>query len=170
MAPRAADLGSGLALGGRLNGPTGTGSGTTLVETLPFSVGGAATATTLGLLRAVRRTTRASARLGTSLIDTSDGIVAVEGNAYFPLPRVPAGVLHPSSTTRKIRHAAPLRPYLDGDGGAQNHWTTRNTVFAVWNMLHTAWRLKDHGELPVHGNVTTNGNLDKSTHPNPEYR
>lgn len=32
--------------------------------------------------------------------------------------------------------------------GAQNRWTTRNTVFASWNMLHTARRLKDHGGSP----------------------
>ena len=88
-----------LAAAGRLDGPTWTGSGTPVVEALLLSVGGAAIATTLGLLRTVRRTTRASARLGTSLVATSDDIVTVEGNAYFPLPSVPAGVLQPSSTT-----------------------------------------------------------------------
>ena len=70
-----------------------------MVEALLLSAGGAAIATTLGLLRTVRRTTRASARLGTSLVATSDDIVTVEGNAYFPLPSVPEGVLQPSSTT-----------------------------------------------------------------------
>lgn len=88
-----------LAAAGRLDGPTWTGSGTPVVEALLLSVGGAAIATTLGLLRTVRRTTRASARLGISLVATSDDIVTVEGNAYFPLPSVPAGVLQPSSTT-----------------------------------------------------------------------
>ncbi len=88
-----------LSVAGRLDGPTWTGSGTPVVEALLLSVGGAAIATTLGLLRTVRRTTRASARLGTSLVATSDDIATVEGNAYFPLPRVPAGVLQPSSTT-----------------------------------------------------------------------
>ena len=84
---------------GRLDGPTWTGSGTPVVEALLLSVTGAAVATTMGLLRTVRRTTSASARLGTSLIATSDDIVTVEGNAYFPLTSVPAGVLHHSSTT-----------------------------------------------------------------------
>ena len=88
-----------LSAAGRLDGPTWTGSGTPVVEALLVSAGGAAIATTLGLLRTVRRTTRASARLGTSLVATSDDTVTVEGNAYFPLPSLPEGVLQPSSTT-----------------------------------------------------------------------
>ena len=98
-------LGAALALtgvlssAGRLDGPTWTGSGTPVVEALLLSAGGAAIATAMGLLRTVRRTTSASARLGTSLVATSDDIVTVEGNAYFPLPSVPAAVLQPSSTT-----------------------------------------------------------------------
>jgi len=105
MAAGSGGLGAALALtgvlssAGRLDGPTWTGSGTTVVEALLLSVGGAAIATTMGLLRTVRRTTRASARLGTSLVATSDDIVTVEGNAYFPLPSAPEGVLQPSSTT-----------------------------------------------------------------------
>ncbi len=88
-----------LSAAGRLDGPTWTGSGTTVVEALLLSVGGAAIATTLGLLRSVRRATSASARLGTDQVATSDDIVTVEGNAYFPLLSVPEGVLQPSSTT-----------------------------------------------------------------------
>jgi len=88
-----------LSASGRLDGPTWTGSGTPVIEALLLSVGGAAIATTVGLLRTMRRTTSASARLGTSLVATSDDIVTVEGNAYFPLPSVPEGVLQSSSTT-----------------------------------------------------------------------
>ena len=88
-----------LAASGRLDGPTWTGSGNPLTEALLLSVGGATIATTMGLLRTVRRTTHASARLGTTHVATSEDIVTVEGNAYFPLPSIPEGVLHPSSTT-----------------------------------------------------------------------
>lgn len=88
-----------LAASGRLDGPTWTGSGNPVTEALLLSVGGAAIATTLGLLRTVRRTTHASARLGTTPVATSADIVTVEGNAYFPLTCIPEGVLHPSSTT-----------------------------------------------------------------------
>ncbi|MFN0154090.1 MAG: flavodoxin family protein [Gaiella sp.] len=66
--------------------------------------------------------------------------------------------------------AGPGPSYLDDNRGAQNHWTTRNAVFAAWNMLHTARRIKDAGGIPAHGNVTTNWDLSKADHPNPEYR
>ncbi len=101
----AAGLGAALALtgvlsaAGRLDGPTWTGSGTAGLEALLLSVGGAAVATTLGLLRTVRRTASASARVGTTQVATSDDVVTVEGNAYFPLSSVADGVLHPSRTT-----------------------------------------------------------------------
>ena len=50
-------------------------------------------------MRTVRRTTTVSARLGTRSFASSDDVVNVEGNAYFPLDSVPEGVLQPSSTT-----------------------------------------------------------------------
>ncbi|WP_435198491.1 DUF427 domain-containing protein [Janibacter sp. GS2] len=88
-----------LSVAGRLDGPTWTGTANPVVEALILSVGGAAIATALGLLGTLGRTTRTSARLGSSLVATSDDIVTVEGNAYFPLSSIPAGVLEPSSTT-----------------------------------------------------------------------
>ena len=67
--------------------------------------------------------------------------------------------------------AGPGPSYLDeGSGGPQNHWTTRNTVFAAWNMLHLARMLKDSGGVPAHGNDTRNWDLSQPDHPNPEYR
>ena len=65
-----------------------------------------------------------------------------------------AGRGRPTSTTT-------VAPRTTGD---------RNTVFAAWNMLHTARRLKDAGGLPAHGNVTTNWDLSRAEDPNPEYR
>lgn len=76
----------------------------------------------------------------------------------------------PQADAYWVGEAGPGPSYLDDDRGAHNHWTTRNTVFATWNMLHTARRLKDTGGLPAHGNVTTNWNLSDPEHPNPEYR
>lgn len=69
-----------------------------------------------------------------------------------------------------VGEAGPGPSYLDDGAGANNHWTTRNTVFGAWNMLHTARRLKDAGGIPAHGNVTTNWDLRDPDHPNPEYR
>ena len=66
--------------------------------------------------------------------------------------------------------AGPGPSYLDDNRGAQNHWTTRNTVFATWNLLHTARRLKDSGGIPAYGNVTFNWDLSRTDDPNPEHR
>jgi len=88
-----------LALASRLDGPTWTGSGTPVVEAFLLAGAGALAATLVGVMRTVRRTTTASARLGTRSFASSDDVVNVEGNAYFPLACVPEGVLQPSSTT-----------------------------------------------------------------------
>jgi multimeric flavodoxin WrbA len=69
-----------------------------------------------------------------------------------------------------LGEAGPGPSYLDEAGGATNAWTTRNTVFAAWNMLHAARRLKDLGGVPAHGNVTSNWDLSTPEAPNPEYR
>jgi multimeric flavodoxin WrbA len=69
-----------------------------------------------------------------------------------------------------VGEAGPGPSYLDGNRGAANNWTTRNTVFGAWNMLHTARRLRDAGGIPAYGNVTSNWDLSNAQHPNPEYR
>jgi multimeric flavodoxin WrbA len=67
--------------------------------------------------------------------------------------------------------AGPGPSYLDPDsGGPENNWTTRNTVFATWNMLHLARMLKDAGGIPAYGNSTKDWDLSDPDHPNPEYR
>jgi len=67
--------------------------------------------------------------------------------------------------------AGPGPSYLDGDeGGQRNAWTTRNTVFMAWNLLHFARMLKDAGGVPAHGNDTRDWDLSRPESPNPEYR
>lgn len=67
--------------------------------------------------------------------------------------------------------AGPGPSYLDEPGGGQrNAWTTRNTVFMTWNMLHLARMLKDAGGIPAYGNISSEWNLSEPDHPNPEYR
>ena len=87
-----------LSTAGRFQGPTWTGTGSVTGEALLLAVIGAAAPTALGTLRTTRSTTGASARLGTRPVATSEDIVTVEGNAYFPLRSVPEGVLKPSKT------------------------------------------------------------------------
>jgi len=77
----------------------------------------------------------------------------------------------PQSDTYWNGEAGPGPSYLDPDNGGQNNaWTTRNTVFMTWNMLHFARMLKDAGGVPTHGNVTSDWDLSQPDHPNPEYR
>lgn len=76
----------------------------------------------------------------------------------------------PQSDTYWNGEAGPGPSYLDDNRGAHNHWTTRNAVFAAWNMLHAARRISDAGGIPAYGNVTTNWDLGNAEHPNPEHR
>lgn len=69
-----------------------------------------------------------------------------------------------------VGEAGPGPSYLDDNRGAHNHWTTRNTVFMTWNMLHLARMLKDAGGIPAVGNDTRDWDLSDPDHPNPEYR
>jgi hypothetical protein len=49
--------------------------------------------------------------------------------------------------------AGPGPSYRDeGSGGPENDFTNRNTTFLVWNCLHLARMLKDHGGVPAYGN------------------
>lgn len=67
--------------------------------------------------------------------------------------------------------AGPGPSYLDEPGGGQrNAWTTRNTVFMTWNLLHLARAVKDAGGIPAYGNLSTDWDLSQPDHPNPEYR
>jgi multimeric flavodoxin WrbA len=77
----------------------------------------------------------------------------------------------PQSDAYWVGEAGPGPSYLDADGGGEdNAWTTRNTVFMSWNLLHLARMLKDSGGIPAHGNAATDWDLADPAHPNPEYR
>ena len=66
----------------------------------------------------------------------------------------------PQSDAYWVGEAGPGPSYLDADGGgAGNAWTTRNTVFMTWNLLHLARMLKDAGGIPAHGNAAADWDL-----------
>jgi len=75
----------------------------------------------------------------------------------------------PQADSYWVGEAGPGPSYLDDNRGAANHWTTRNTVFMTWNLLHMARALKDAGGIPAFGNDTRNWDLSDPDHPNPEY-
>jgi multimeric flavodoxin WrbA len=76
----------------------------------------------------------------------------------------------PQSDAYWVGEAGPGPSYLDDEQGYGNHWTTRNTVFMTWNMLHFAHLLRASGGIPPHGNIAANWNLSDPASPNPDYR
>ena len=77
----------------------------------------------------------------------------------------------PQSDAYWVGEAGPGPSYLDPEaGGERNAWTTRNTVFMTWNLLHLARMLKDAGGIPAYGNDTRQWDLSDPAHLNPEYR
>jgi multimeric flavodoxin WrbA len=77
----------------------------------------------------------------------------------------------PQSDAYWVGEAGPGPSYLAAEGGGEgNAWTSRNTVFMTWNVLHLARMLKDAGGIPAYGNSTHDWDLDHPEHPNPEYR
>ncbi len=77
----------------------------------------------------------------------------------------------PQSDAYWVGEAGPGPSYLDREGGGEhNAWTSRNTVFMTWNLLHLARMLKDAGGIPAYGNSTHDWDLARPDHPNPEFR
>jgi multimeric flavodoxin WrbA len=77
----------------------------------------------------------------------------------------------PQADSYWVGEAGPGPSYLDDEGGGErNAWTTRNTTFMTWNLLHFARMLKDSGGVPAYGNIATDWDTSQPDHPNPEYR
>jgi multimeric flavodoxin WrbA len=99
-----------------------------------------------------------------------DGGKHVSAQILYALQHIGVTV-PPQSDAYWVGEAGPGPSYLDGDdGGEKNAWTTRNTVFMTWNLLHLARMLKDAGGIPAYGNSTKDWDLSHPDSPNPEYR
>jgi multimeric flavodoxin WrbA len=99
-----------------------------------------------------------------------DGGKHVSAQVLYALQHIGLTV-PPQSDAYWVGEAGPGPSYLDAEaGGERNAWTTRNTVFMTWNLLHLARLLKDAGGIPAYGNDTRDWNLEQPQHPNPEYR
>jgi multimeric flavodoxin WrbA len=98
-----------------------------------------------------------------------DGGKHVSAQVLYALQHIGLTV-PPQSDTYWTGEAGPGPSYLDPDGGQQNAWTTRNTVFLTWNVLHLARMLADAGGVPAYGNSTHDWDLGQPESPNPEHR
>ena len=107
---------------------------------------------------------------GSLTTGNEDGGKHVSAQVLYALQHIGLTV-PPQSDAYWVGEAGPGPSYLDADGGGeQNAWTTRNTVFMTWNLLHLARMLKDAGGIPAYGNSTRDWDLSHPDHPNPEYR
>jgi multimeric flavodoxin WrbA len=80
-------------------------------------------------------------------------------------------LIPPQSDSYWNGEAGPGPSYLDPDeGGQKNAWTTRNTAFMTWNILHLAKMLQGADGIPPYGNLAADWDLSQPDHPNPEYR
>jgi multimeric flavodoxin WrbA len=98
-----------------------------------------------------------------------DGGKHVSAQVLYALQHIGL-TIPPQADTYWTGEAGPGPSYLDSEGGEHNAWTTRNTVFMTWNVLHLARMLKDAGGIPALGNSTRDWNLGDPEHPNPEHR
>ena len=89
----------GLARADLLRGPTFGGFGDVVGEGLVLGGAAALVAVLVGLRRALRTAVARSAWVGEHRIATSDDVVMVEGNAYFPASAIEPGVLTGTTTT-----------------------------------------------------------------------
>lgn len=107
---------------------------------------------------------------GTIITGNEDGGKHCAAQILYALQHIGLAV-PPQSDAYWNGEAGPGPSYLDAvNGGSGNAWTTRNTVFMTWNMLHLARMLKDSGGLPAYGNIAREWDLSRPDHPNPEYR
>lgn len=99
-----------------------------------------------------------------------DGGKHVSAQVLYALQHIGL-TIPPQADTYWTGEAGPGPSYLDAEhGGARNAWTTRNTVFLAWNVLHLARLLTDAGGIPAYGNSTRDWDLGQPEHPNPEHR
>ena len=111
-------------------------------------------------------------RVGGCLITgNEDGIKHCASNVLYSLQHIGYSI-PPQADAGWIGEAGPGPSYLDpGSGGPENEFTSRNTTFMTWNLLHLARTLKDAGGIPAYGNLPEEWKAGtRFDFENPEYR
>jgi multimeric flavodoxin WrbA len=106
---------------------------------------------------------------GTIVTGNEDGAKHCAAQILYALSHM-GFTIPPQADAYGNGEAGPGPSHLDDQGGTTNSRTTRNTVVAAWNLLHTARRIKDVGGIPPHGNVAAKWDLARPEHPDPEHR
>ena len=108
---------------------------------------------------------------GCLITGNEDGAKHCAMNILYSLQHL-GYTIPPQADAGWLGEAGPGLSYLDpGSGSPENDFTTRNTTFMTWNLLHLARMLKDAGGIPAHGNQRSE--WDAGCHAdfsNPDYR
>ena len=111
-------------------------------------------------------------RVGGCLITgNEDGIKHCAMNILYSLQHI-GYVIPPQADAGWIGEAGPGPSYLDpGSGGPENEFTSRNTTFMTWNLMHLAAMLRGAGGIPAYGNQRSAwDDGQRFDWENPEYR
>lgn len=108
---------------------------------------------------------------GCIITGNEDGLKHCAMNVLYSLQHI-GYTIPPQADAGWIGEVGPGPSYLDeNSGGPENDFTNRNITFMTYNLMHTAWRLKQDGGLPAYGNLPDK--WKKGEHfgyENPEYR
>jgi len=89
---------------------------------------------------------------GCLVTGNEDGAKHCAMNLLYSLQHI-GFLIPPQADAYWVGEAGPGPSYLDpGSGGSQNDFTSRNTTFMTWNLMHMAHLLKRVGGIPAHGN------------------
>jgi multimeric flavodoxin WrbA len=108
---------------------------------------------------------------GCIITGNEDGVKHCAMNILYSLQHL-GYTVPPQADAGWIGEAGPGPSYLDeGSGGPENDFTSRNTTFMTWNLLHLARMLRDAGGIPAHGNQRSEWDAGcRFDFENPEYR
>jgi multimeric flavodoxin WrbA len=108
---------------------------------------------------------------GCLVTGNEDGVKHCAMNVLYSLQHL-GYTIPPQADAGWIGEAGPGPSYLDpGSGGPENDFTTRNTTFMTWNLLHLARMVTDRGGIPAHGNQRAAWDAGaRFDFPNPEHR
>lgn len=108
---------------------------------------------------------------GCIITGNEDGIKHCSMNLLYSLQHL-GYTIPPQADAGWIGEAGPGPSYLDeGSGGPENDFTTRNTTFMTWNLMHMAKVLGDNKGIPAYGNQRSKWDArTNKDNPNPEYR
>lgn len=90
---------------------------------------------------------------GCVITGNEDGVKHCSMSILFALQHI-GFTIPPQADSGWIGDIGPGLSYLDeGSGGPDNNFTSKNTTFMSWNLMHLASMLKEKGGIPAYGNV-----------------